>query len=53
MSFRNIDGLFPDHSGYDEIWWVANSLDELVTDGILPEKEAKNLVSSLYCVEEK
>ena len=46
MSFQYIDGLFPDWG--DEIWWVANSLDELVKEGILSPKEGKNLVESLY-----
>ena len=48
MSFQHIDGYFPDCPGYDKIWWVANSLDELVNDDILSEKEAKNFVNSLY-----
>ena len=48
MSFKNIDGLFPDLPGYDKIWWTANSLDELVGDGVLPEEEGQNLVDSLY-----
>ena len=33
---------------WDEIWWVTNSLDELVSDNVLSKEEAQNLVDSLY-----
>ena len=33
---------------WNEIWWVTNTLDELVNDGVLPKEEAQNLLDSLY-----
>ena len=33
---------------WDEIWWVTNSLDELVSEGVLFKEEAQNLIDSLY-----
>lgn len=33
---------------WNEIWWVTNSLEELVNDDTLSLEEAQNLVDSLY-----
>ena len=33
---------------WDEMWWVTNSLDELVNDGVLSKEETQNFVDSLY-----
>jgi len=33
---------------FDEIWWVTNSLVQLLEEGFLSQEEAQSYVDSLY-----